>query len=138
MSSLAKRFGFANKPEGELFAAESSSPESASTDHVKGKGDAEEKEDVAAVATGINDRRISEVEANQTLRHIRKTHRWDPNLPEELEEELEEKTEEHNLAGELRLVNELVENSPYPEVRAAVRNVSRSLTTALTLTKIAT
>ena len=118
MSSLAKRFGFAKKP---VLAAESNSPESASTDNVKG---ADEKEDVAAVATGINDRRISEVEANRTLRHIQRTHRWDPNLPEELEEELEAKTEEHNLAGELRLVDELVENSPYPEVRAAVRNVS--------------
>ena len=123
MSSLAKRFGFGKKPEDNGLAAESTSPDSASTDNVK--GGAQEKEDVAAVATGISDRRISEVEANRTLRHIRKTHRWDPNLPEELEEELETKTEEHNLAGELRLVDELVENSPYPEVRAAVRNVSR-------------
>ncbi len=137
MSSLAKRFGFGKKPEDNVFAAESTSPESASTENVK-KGDAEEKEDVAAVATGFNDRRISEVEANQTLRHIKKTHRWDPNLPEELEEELEAKTEEHNLAGELRLVDELVENSPYPEVRAAVRNVSRPLTPPLTLTEIVT
>ena len=122
MASLAKRFGFAKKPEDDVRAAESNSPESASTDNVKGGVD--EKEDVAAVATGIHDRRISEVEANRTLRHIQRTHRWDPNLPEELEEELEAKTEEHNLAGELRLVDELVENSPYPEVRAAVRNVS--------------
>ena len=136
MSSLAKRFGFGKKPEDNLFAAESTSPESASTDNVK--GGAEEKEDVAAVATGINDRRISEAEANQTLRHIKKTHRWDPNLPEELEEELEAKTEEHNLAGELRLVDELVENSPYPEVRAAVRNVSRPLTPPLTLAETVT
>ena len=125
MSSLAKRFGFAKKP---VLAAESNSPESASTDNVKG---ADEKEDVAAVATGINDRRISEVEANRTLRHIQRTHRWDPNLPEA-------KTEEHNLAGELRLVDELVENSPYPEVRAAVRNVSRPLTPPLTVTEIVT
>ena len=136
MSSLAKRFGFGQKPEDNVLAAESSSPESASTENVK--GGAEEKEHVAAVATGINNRRISEVEANQTLRHIKKTHRWDPNLPEELEEELEAKTEEHNLAGELRLVDELVENSPYPEVRAAVRNVSRPLTPPLTLTEIVT
>ncbi len=133
MSSLAKRFGFGKKPEGNAVGAESASPESASTDNVKGGVD--EKEDVAAVATGIKDRRISEVEANQTLRHIKRTHRWDPNLPEELEEELEVKTEEHNLAGELRLVDELVENSPYPEVRAAVRNVGRPLTSSLTLTE---
>lgn len=136
MSTLAKRFGFGTKPEGGILATESTSPESASSENVK--GGAQEKEDVEAVATGISDRRISEVEANRTLRHIKKTHRWDPNLPEELEEELEEKTEEHNLAGELRLVDELVENSPYPEVRAAVRNVSRPLTPSLALTETLT
>lgn len=133
MSTLAKRFGFGKKPEGSVVAAESTSPESASSENIK--GGTQETEDVAAVATGISDRRISEVEANRTLRHIKKTHRWDPNLPEELEEELEVKTEEHNLAGELRLVDELVENSPYPEVRAAVRNVSRPLTPSRTLTE---
>ena len=136
MSTLAKRFGFGKKPVGAILAAESTSPESASSENVK--GGVKEKEDVAAVATGINDRRISEVEANRTLRHIQKTHRWDPNLPEELEEELEAKTEEHNLAGELHLVDELVENSPYPEVRAAVRNVSRPLIPSLTLTETVT
>ena len=136
MPTLAKRFGFGKKPEGGIVAAESTSPESSSSENIKGV--TQEKEDVAAVATGISDRRISEVEANRTLRHIKKTHRWDPNLPEELEEELEEKTEEHNLAGELRLVDELVENSPYPEVRAAVRNVSRPLTPSLALTETLT
>ena len=121
MASLVKRFGFGQKPHNNVIEAESVSPESASTDNVKG---ANETEDVTAVATGIDGRRISEVEANRTLREIKAKHRWDPNLPEELEEELEEKTQEHNLAGELHLVDELVKNSPYPEVRAAVRNVS--------------
>jgi hypothetical protein len=118
MSSFAKRFGFGQKGEAPMPNA-TSSPESASTEDVKEKGP-------AAVSTGVDSagRHFSEVEANTTLRQIKKKHRWDPNLPEELEEEIEETTDEHNLAGELRLVEEFVENSPYPEVRAAVRNVS--------------
>ena len=111
MSSFAKRFGFGQKPE------------SASTEDVK---DVREK-DTSVITTGADGRHFSEVEANTQLRQIKKKHRWDPNLPEELEEGIEEATDEHNLAGELRLVDELVENSPYPEVRAAVRNVSRPL-----------
>ena len=120
MSSFAKRFGFGQKPPAN---AANLSPESASTEDVK---DVKEK-DTSAVTTGADGRHFSEVEANTQLRQIKKKHRWDPNLPEELEEGIEEATDEHNLAGELRLVDELVENSPYPEVRAAVRNVSSPL-----------
>lgn len=123
MSSFAKRFGFRQKHEPGTIEAQSSSPESASTDNVK-----ENEKDPAAVSTGVDSagRHFSEVEANTTLRQLKKKHQWDPNLPEELEEEIEETTDNNNLAGELRLVDQLVENSPYPEVRAAVRNVSNA------------
>jgi len=119
MSSFAKRFGFGGKAGVPIIDAQTSSPESASTEEVKEK-------QPAALSTGVDSagRHFSEVEANTTLRQIKKKHRWDPNLPEELEEDIKETTDGHNLAGELRLVDELVENSPYPEVRAAVRNVS--------------
>ncbi|KAK3176727.1 hypothetical protein OEA41_008052 [Lepraria neglecta] len=120
MSSFAKRFGFGQKPPAN---AANLSPESASTEDVK---DIKEK-DTSAVTTGADGRHFSEVEANTQLRQIKKKHRWDPNLPEELEEGIEEATDEHNLAGELRLVDELVENSPYPEVRAAVRNYDEDM-----------
>ena len=116
MSSFAKRFGFGQKSQSTVADAQTVTPESASTEDVKEKG-------AATIATG---RQVSEAEAATQLKQIKKKHRWDPNLPEELEEGIEEATDEHNLAGELRLVDELVENSPYPEVRAAVRNVSRA------------
>ena len=129
MSSLAKRFGFGKQQENAIDG-QTVSPESASSSDAQVSSQVKDEKglnigiDQSTVLTASGtDRRISEVEANTTLRQIKKKHRWDPNLPEELEEEIEEKTDEHNLAGELRLVDELVENSPYPEVRAAVRNV---------------
>lgn len=130
MSKFIKRFGFGRTQPG-VPILEGVNPESGSSTEVvrtatvkdeKGLNFGEDQSTVVK-ATGAG-RRISEVEANTTLTNIKKKHRWDPNLPEELEEELEEKTDEHDLTGELRLVDELVENSPYPEVRAAVRNVS--------------
>lgn len=65
-----------------------------------------------------------EAQANEKLQSIRDKHRWDPNFEEDLDEKLEHATQAHDVNGEIRLVSELVENSPYPEVRAAVRNVS--------------
>lgn len=130
MSTFVKRLGF-GKNHNSVIDGELVSPESGSGSDVQVSSDVKDEkglnigEDQSKVikASG-NDRRISEVEANTTLHQIQKKHRWDPNLPEELEEEIEENTDGHNFAGELRLVDELVENSPYPEVRAAVRNVS--------------
>ena len=129
MSSIAKRFGFGKKQDN-VIDGQMASPESGSSSDVQVNSDVKDEkglnlgvdQSTVITATGT-DRRISEVEANTTLQRIKSKHRWDPNLPEELEEEIEEKTGGHNLVGELRLVDELVENSPYPEVRAAVRNV---------------
>lgn len=136
MSTFVKRLGF-GKNENTVIDAEVVSPESGSGSDVQASSDVKDEkglnfgEDQSKVikASG-NDGRISEAEANTTLHQIKQKHRWDPNLPEELEEEIEENTEGHNLAGELRLVDELVENSPYPEVRAAVRNVSMLILSA--------
>ena len=120
MTSFAKRFGFGQKATEAGISDTTSSPDSGSNADIKEK-------EPAAASTGIDvaGRHMSEVEANSTLRQIKKKHRWDPNLPEELEEEIDESTAQHSVAGEARLVDELVENSPYPEVRAAVANVSR-------------
>ena len=134
MSSLIKRLGLGGTKERTVLGVPLETSQSGSgsdvvvTSEVKDEKGLNMGEDQATVikASGA-DRRILEVEANTTLQNIKKKHRWDPNLPEELEEEIEEKTDGHNLAGEIRLVDELVENSPYPEVRAAVRNVSTSL-----------
>ncbi|MCJ1278809.1 hypothetical protein MMC21_006627 [Puttea exsequens] len=117
MTSFAKRFGFGQKATEAGISDTTSSPDSGSNADIKEK-------EPAAASTGIDvaGRHMSEVEANSTLRQIKKKHRWDPNLPEELEEEIDESTAQHSVAGEARLVDELVENSPYPEVRAAVAN----------------
>jgi hypothetical protein len=130
MSTIIKRLGFGKKQDN-VLNAEVVSPESGSGSDILASSDVKDEKGLNVVehqsnvitASG-NDRHISEVEVNTTLHQIQKKHRWDPNLPEELEEEIEENTEGHNLAGELRLVDEIIENSPYPEVRAAVRNVS--------------
>ncbi|KAH0003640.1 small oligopeptide transporter, partial [Aureobasidium melanogenum] len=47
---------------------------------------------------------------------------WDPNLESDDLHAVDEAVEHHDKDGENHLVNELMENSPYPEVRAAVRN----------------
>lgn len=130
MSTIIKRLGFGKKQDN-VLNAEVVSPESGSGSDILASSDVKDEKGLnlgehqsTVITASGNDRHISEVEVNTTLHQIQKKHRWDPNLPEELEEEIEENTEGHNLAGELRLVDELIENSPYPEVRAAVRNVS--------------
>ena len=130
MSTFAKRLGFGKK-QNNVINAEVVSPESTSGSDIQVTSDVKDEKGLnlaedqgRVVKASGTDGRIIEVEANRTLIQIKKKHRWDPNLPEELEEEIEENTDGHDLAGELRLVDELVENSPYPEVRAAVRNVS--------------
>lgn len=130
MSSFAKRLGL-GKRQDNVINAENVSPETGSGSDIQTSSDVKDEKGLnfgedqsKTIKASGTDRRISEVEANTTLTQIKKKHKWDPNLPEELEDEIEEKTDGHNLAGEIRLVDELVENSPYPEVRAAVRNVS--------------
>ena len=71
--------------------------------------------------------RETELEANEQLRELKKKHRWDPNLPKDTLFGIEDATEAHDLQHELNLVDALTENSPYPEVRAAVRNVSPTI-----------
>ena len=64
--------------------------------------------------------------AQKALEHLKKlkkqTLTWDPNLPNEVEEELEEAFETNDLREKIHIAEELLENSPYPEVRAAVLN----------------
>ncbi|MCJ1374262.1 hypothetical protein MMC20_005494 [Loxospora ochrophaea] len=87
--------------------------------------------DHRAVASGsdkgspIND--ITEVEANQELRFLKKQHKWDPNLPDEVRRGMDNAVETHDKAGEVELVNLLENDSPYPEVRAAVRNYDEEM-----------
>jgi len=47
---------------------------------------------------------------------------WDPNLESDDLAAVDEAVGHHDKDGENQLVGDLLENSPYPEVRAAVRN----------------
>lgn len=85
-----------------------------------------EKDSVAIKATGADLSPSDELETAAKLKAIKKKHEWDPNFSEDLFEGIDEATKQHDIGGEVRLVDELVENSPYPEVRGAVRNVSLS------------
>jgi hypothetical protein len=60
------------------------------------------------------------VEAEEDLTAFRKSHAWDPNVPDEKLDALTGAIKHHDSAAEIALEEELVENSPYPEVRAAV------------------
>ncbi|CAC9891319.1 unnamed protein product [Aureobasidium pullulans] len=82
---------------------------------VAGHGDAEE------IIHGVV-RDITEVEANHRLNVFRQDHKWDPNMPDEAIEMVDAVTGTHDAKGEAQLVGEIIENSPYPEVRAVVRN----------------
>ena len=109
MSFFTKRFGKNTSPV---------RSDSGSDDAVK------EKDSVAVKATGADLSPSDELETAAQLKAIKRKHEWDPNFSEDLVEGIDEATQHHDIGGEVRLVDELVENSPYPEVRAAVRNVS--------------
>ncbi|KAF2225366.1 small oligopeptide transporter-like protein [Elsinoe ampelina] len=72
-------------------------------------------------------RDISEAEANHRLDVFRQDHKWDPNMPDEAIEMLDAVTGAHDAKGEAQLVGEVIENSPYPEVRAVVRNYDQDV-----------
>ncbi|KAJ8113656.1 hypothetical protein OPT61_g4264 [Boeremia exigua] len=67
-------------------------------------------------------RNIDETEANTRLAAFRREHRWDPNMSDEAIEMVDAVTATHDYKSEAQLVGEIIEDSPYPEVRAVVRN----------------
>lgn len=64
--------------------------------------------------------------AQQALDQLKKLKKqnlaWDLNLPDEIEHELDEAFETNDVKERIHIAEELLENSPYPEVRAAVLN----------------
>lgn len=113
MSFLTKRLGFGQ-----------SKSDTEPTSPVSGSSDSIGETKPTAQASGANVTKEDELEASAQLKEIKKKHHWDPNLPEELKEDIADATEKHDAHQEIGLVDGLLENSPYPEVRAAVRNVS--------------
>ncbi|KAG9523651.1 small oligopeptide transporter-like protein, partial [Aureobasidium melanogenum] len=75
-------------------------------------------------------RELTEVEANHALKSFRKDHMWDPNMEDEAIEMVDAVTDAHDPKGEAQLVGAMIENSPYPEVRAVVRNYDEDVPTS--------
>lgn len=82
---------------------------------------------------GIDDKGVGsttavQVDDEQTVARrlsvFKKEALWDPNLPDPNDTfaDIDNEIGGHNVEGENALVDRLLENSPYPEVRAAVRN----------------
>ncbi|KAI0133875.1 small oligopeptide transporter [Xylariales sp. AK1849] len=65
---------------------------------------------------------LDDDEAAKKLKLFREQAQNDPNIPTEDLDLVDNAVEGHDVSKENDLVNELVEDSPYPEVRAAVRN----------------
>jgi hypothetical protein len=126
-------FGFGKKTPVEAQEVASSSP--ASTERpVDEKGSLEkEPVDVVASATGADlpdsVRRMSVVEAQQESRFLRRLHQWDPNLSSDVRDDLARATHDQDTTAELELINLIENDSPYPEVRAAVRNYDEEMPT---------
>ena len=72
---------------------------------------------------------LSEAEANRELKFLKKLHRWDPNLSQDVNQGMSRAARDHDATAELELINLIENDSPYPEVRAAVRNWDEDLPT---------
>jgi hypothetical protein len=59
---------------------------------------------------------LSEIEANHRLNLYHRAHRWDPNLEDDDLEEVAGAATLHDAETEAKMVNKVIENSPYPEV----------------------
>ena len=65
---------------------------------------------------------LDEMDIDEGLIHFEQNHRWDPNLPEDYAVKVHDALKAHDVEAELALERGLAEQSPYPEVQAAVRN----------------
>jgi hypothetical protein len=54
--------------------------------------------------------------ANRRLRAFERAHRWDPNLDDDQLDEIDAAVNAHDPRTEGKLIGEVFENSPYPEV----------------------
>lgn len=84
----------------------------------------EKNEPEIAVTTGaLADEKAIPDDALTQLRNLKKHHHWDPNLPDDVLEEVDEALNTTNKGAQIEIARELLDNSPYVEVRAAVPNV---------------
>lgn len=74
-------------------------------------------ESKSAAATGVADASVS-----RRLQMYERAHRWDANLEGDYLEEISAANGLHDADAEAEMISRVLDNSPYPEVRAAVRN----------------
>ncbi|PYH93963.1 small oligopeptide transporter [Aspergillus ellipticus CBS 707.79] len=79
-----------------------------------------EKEQAFSTAVAADE--SSPEAATVHLKHLKEQHQWDPNLPDDIADEIDEALATDDKGARVGMTNELMENSPYPEVRAAVTN----------------
>jgi len=65
---------------------------------------------------------VEEMNLDEGLNNFAQNHRWDPNLPEGYADRVHDALKAHDVEAELAIERGLAEQSPYPEVQAAVRN----------------
>ncbi|OGE50970.1 hypothetical protein PENARI_c015G00600 [Penicillium arizonense] len=82
-----------------------------------------EKDESIAITTGAMVDETAPDEALKQLRNLKNHHHWDPNLPEDVVNELDEALNTTDEKTRISVAQELIDNSPYPEVRAAVPNI---------------
>ncbi|KAM3486092.1 hypothetical protein MY8738_000843 [Beauveria namnaoensis] len=75
--------------------------------------------DVSAASQAVGD--ISQLEAQEQLRNVQRHHLNDPNLPDEFIDEVADALASSDPKTVIAEVEHILEDSPYPEVRAAVR-----------------
>ncbi|KAJ5887188.1 Sexual differentiation process protein isp4 [Penicillium tannophilum] len=76
-----------------------------------------------AVSTGIlaDEKPLDAVD--ERLHDLKKLHRWDPNLPDSIIENANDALATADKDARAAIAHDLLDNSPYPEVRAAVSNI---------------
>jgi small oligopeptide transporter, OPT family len=82
-----------------------------------------EKDESIAVTTGTMVDEAAPDEKLKQLRDLKHQHHWDPNMPEDVVEELDDHLHTSDKHTQEITSQELLENSPYPEVRSAVPNI---------------
>ncbi|EAU32140.1 conserved hypothetical protein [Aspergillus terreus NIH2624] len=76
--------------------------------------------DTAVITSPVDE--AAPEEAAIHLKNLRSEHAWDPNLPDEVADEIDGALNTDDKGTKLEVTQELLDNSPYPEVRAAVVN----------------
>jgi hypothetical protein len=84
-------------------------------------GSAEHSDNLEKNEQTLSARDISEAEANRKLAIFERTHKWDPNLDNDQLLEIDAAVHTRDPNAEVRIYDEVFENSPYPEVGLVFR-----------------